>query len=133
MTKKILVLIVAFAGFMHLQFATFALADETQISRDSEQIPIKGIISNPVYYDGKNITVEGQVEKIHYTTSSGEPYTLLRLHDGEHNSIGVYSKGHLTISGGAKVRVTGTFKKEKGNWIFKFKNVLKAKQVEEMG
>ncbi len=133
MTKQILVLMVAVAGFMHLQFTTFALADDTQISTDTERIPIKRIISNPVYYDGKNITVEGEVGKIRYTTSSGQPYTLLRLHDGEHNSIGVYSKGHLTISGGAKVRVTGTFKKERGNWIFNFKNVIKAKQVEEMG
>jgi len=67
------------------------------------------------------------------TYFSGDPYTLLRLHDGEHNKIGVYSKGKLSINEGAKIRVTGIFKKEKGNFLVKFKNVIKAKQVEEIG
>lgn len=125
MIKKILVLMVV--GFVNWQFTTFTLADDGPVS-------IKGVISNPVHYDGKKVTVEGEIEKVHYTTSSsGNPYTLFRLYDSEHNSIGVYSKGRLLISKGTKVRVTGEFKKEKRAVIFKFKNVIKAKQVEEIG
>lgn len=125
MVKKILVLMVA--GFVNWQFTAFTLADDGQVS-------IKGVISNPVHYDGKRVTVEGEIEKVHYTTSSsGNPYTLFRLYDSENNSIGVYSKGRLLISKGTKVRVTGEFKKEKRAVIFKFKNVIKAKQVEKIG
>ena len=116
-------------------FLNFTLADSTEKSgADTIEISIKGVILNPKYYDGKNITIEGEVEKVHHMTYfSGDPYTLLRLHDGEHNKIGVYSKGNLSINEGAKIRVTGIFKKEKGNFLIKFKNVIKAKQVEEIG
>src|SRR6266478_5757593 len=105
MVTKILVLIIA--GLVGWQFTTFVLGDDGQVL-----ISIKGVVSNPVYYDGKKITVEGEVERVHYTTSSGDPYTLFRLSDSEHNLIGVFSEGHLPISKGTKVRVTGEFKKE---------------------
>ena len=133
MIKKAAVNIVSL--FAIILFASFTLAVSTDVTiTDSEEISIKGVISNPKYYDGKNITIEGEVEKVHHMTYfSGDPYTLLRLHDGEHNKIGVYSKGNLSINEGAKIRVTGIFKKEKGNFLIKFKNVIKAKQVEKIG
>ncbi len=133
MKKNALVILASI--FIILLFSNFNLADNTEKSgADTIEISIKGVISNPKYYDGKNITIEGEVEKVHHMTYfSGDPYTLLRLHDGEHNKIGVYSKGNLSINEGAKIRVTGIFKKEKGNFLIKFKNVIKAKQVEEIG
>ncbi len=124
MIKRILILMVA--GFVTWQFTTFTLADD-------EQVLIKDVISNPIYYDGKKVTVEGEVEKIHYTTRNGTPYTLFRIYDSENNLMGVFAKGHLTITKGTKVRVTGGFKKEKQALIFRFKNVIKAEQVEEIG
>ena len=127
MIKKVLILILA--GFIHLQFTGFVLSDT-----DYAQISIKGVISDPVYYDGKKITVEGEVEKVHYTTSdSGNPYTLFQLHDGDQNEVGVYYKGHLPISKGNRVRVIGKFIKEKRAAFFlKFKNIIKANQVEKI-
>ncbi len=124
MKRNILVLIVT--AFVSLQFTTFTFADDGQSS-------IKELISDPVYYDGKEITVEGEVEKIHYTTRNGVTYTLFRMYDSEHNLIGVYSKGYVSISQGTKVRVMGEFKKEKRVVILKFKNIIKAHRVEEMG
>ncbi len=124
MRREILVLIVT--ALASLQFTTFTFADNGQFS-------IKELISDPVYYDGKEITVEGEVEKIHYTTRNGTPYTLFRMYDSEHNLIGVFSKGYIPISQGTKVRVMGEFKKEKRVMIFKFKNIIKAHRVEEMG
>ena len=125
MIKKILIAIIG--GIMSLQFASFTLAD------DSQSV-IEAIVSDPNYYDGKEVTVEGEVEKVHHTKSgSGDPYTLFRLHDDEDNKVGVYSKGNLQISRGTKLRVRGKFKKEKQALIFKFKNVIKAKEVEEIG
>ncbi|HEY7535811.1 MAG TPA: hypothetical protein VH878_07680 [Thermodesulfobacteriota bacterium] len=125
MVKKALIIIVSI--FVIPILTNITLADNTDIT-------IKGVISNPKYYDGKRITVEGKVEQVHHTTSlSGDPYTLFRLHDGDHNEIGVYSKGNLSITEGDKIRVTGIFKKEKRAVFLKFKNVIKAKQVEEIG
>lgn len=124
MTTKILVLMIA--GLASWQFTTSVLSDDGQVS-------IKGVVSNPIYYDGKKITVEGEVEKVHYTTSDGDPYTLFRLSDTEHNLIGVFSVGHLSISKGTKVRVTGEFKKEeKATLILRFKNVIEAEHVEKI-
>jgi hypothetical protein len=125
MLKRILVIIVASA--LHLQSAVSIQGDDL----DSE---IERIVSDPVYYHGKEVVVEGEVEKIKYTTSSsGNPYTLFKLHDDEENSVGVYTKGRIPIFKGAKVRVMGKFKKEKRYAIFKFKNVIKAKEVEKTG
>jgi hypothetical protein len=125
MLKKILVMMIASA--LYLQSTASGGADD----RDSE---IERIVSNPVYYHGKEVVVEGEVEKIKYTTSSsGNPYTLFKLHDEEENSVGVYTKGRIPIFKGAKVRVMGKFKKEKRYAIFKFKNVIKAKEVEKTG
>jgi hypothetical protein len=123
MKRDILVLIIT--AFASLQFTTFTFADDGQFS-------IKELISDPVYYDGKEITVEGEVEKIHHTTRNGTPYTLFRMYDREQNSIGVYSKGYIPISRGTKVKVVGEFKKEKRVIIFTFKNIIKAHRVEEI-
>lgn len=126
MVMKIFVFMVV--GLASWQFTTFVLGDEGQVS-----ISIKGVVSNPVYYDGKKITVEGEVEKVHYTTGDGDPYTLFRLSDSEHNLIGVFSEGHLPIYEGIKVRVTGEFKKEEqATFILKFKNVIEAERVEKI-
>jgi cytochrome c-type biogenesis protein CcmE len=128
-TKKILIFI--FAGFIYLQFTAFAIADMDYT--DYAQIPIGGLVSNPGHYDGKKVTVEGEVEKVHYTTSSGNPYTLFKLYDSDHNEVGVYYKGNLPISKGNKVRVIGKFSKEKRAALFlKFKNIIKANQVEKI-
>jgi hypothetical protein len=140
MIKKTLVTIAS--SLVIILFTSLTLADSTNITpvdstgitlTDSEEMTIKDVISNPRYYNGKNITIEGRVEKVHHMTYfSGDPYTLFRLRDDERNKIGVYSKGNLSISEGSKLRVTGIFKKEKGNIFIKFKNVIKAKQIEQI-
>jgi cytochrome c-type biogenesis protein CcmE len=125
------VLILMFAGFINLQFTPFILADMDYT--DYVQISIEGLVSDPDHYDGRRVTVEGGVQEVHYTTSSSSPYTLFKLHDGDHNEVGVYYKGHLPISKGNRVRVIGKFSKEKRVAFFlKFKNIIKANQVEKI-
>ncbi|MER3447389.1 MAG: hypothetical protein C4291_11370 [Candidatus Dadabacteria bacterium] len=124
------ILILTFTVFIYLQFTAFANTDYT----DYIQIPIKGLVSDPAYYDGKKIEVEGGVKEVRYTKSnSGNPYTLFKLYDGDQNEVGVYYKGHLPISKGNKVRVMGKFSKEKRVAFFlKFRNIIKANQVEKI-
>jgi len=112
MSRNAIKIILIIAGSLHLQFICFALADSDYL--EYAKIPIRGLISHPVYYDGKQVTVEGGVKEVRYTTSgSGNPYTLFKLYDGDDNEVGVYYKGHITISKGNKVRVLGKFSKEK--------------------
>ncbi|GBD38125.1 MAG: hypothetical protein KatS3mg078_0573 [Deltaproteobacteria bacterium] len=114
-------------GVFFMQFLVFAYAGDLSES-------IREIIENPIYYDGKDVVVEGEVEKIKFTESyDGDPYTLFKLYDDENNSVGVYFKGRLSITEGDKVKVFGEFKKEKRYAIFKFRNVIKAKRVEDIG
>jgi hypothetical protein len=133
MGRNTIKLILIIAGFLHLQFISFALADTDYL--DYAKIPISELVSDPAYYDGKQVTVEGGVKELRFTTSgSGNPYTLFKLYDGEDNEVGVYYKGHITISKGNKVRVLGKFSKEKrAAFFFKFKNIIKAHQVEKIG
>ncbi|MGE5444809.1 MAG: hypothetical protein ACM3SR_09440, partial [Ignavibacteriales bacterium] len=93
-----------------------------------------GLVSDPDHYDGKKVAVEGGVKEVHYTTSSsGNPYTLFKLYDGDRNELGVYYKGHIPISKGSRVRVIGKFSKEKRVAFFlRFKNIIKANQVEKI-
>jgi len=46
--------------------------------------------------------------------------------------LSVYSKGKLPVEKGDRLRIMGKFKKEKRYFIFKFKNILKAKRVEDL-
>jgi hypothetical protein len=125
MTKRFLALIAVGAFF---------ILSSGFVKANDQESAIERIVSNPVNYDGKEVVVEGQVKKIKYTTSSsGDPYTLFKLHDGDESTVGVYTKGRVQISEGSKVRVMGKFNKEKRYAIFKFKNVIKAKDVEKTG
>jgi hypothetical protein len=133
MGRNAIMIILIIVGFVHLQFMSFALADTDYT--DYAKIPIRGLVSDPAYYDGKQVTVEGGVKDIRYTTSSsGNPYTLFKLYDGDNNEVGVYYKGHIPISKGNIVRVLGKFSKEKRAAFFlKFKNIINAHQVEKIG
>ena len=125
MTRKFLAMIAVGAFF---------LLSSGFVKANDQESAIERIVSNPINYDGKEVVVEGQVKKIKYTTSSsGDPYTLFKLHDGDESTVGVYTKGRIQISEGSKVRVMGKFNKEKRYAIFKFKNVIKAKDVEKTG
>ena len=96
-------------------------------------VSIKDVISNPESFDGKKISVEGAVSKFRYTTSrSGKPYTIFRIIDTEGNTLGIYKKGRISLSKGKYVRVYGKFRMKKEYFVFRFKNIIKAKRVEEV-
>lgn len=123
MLRRILVLIIA--GVLYLPFLNLAQAQDVYSS-------IEVVISDPDNFDGKLVTVQGEVEKLkHYNSPSGDTYTLFRLIDDERNSVNVYKKGRLEIAKGDKLRVIGKFREEKRYAFFKFKNVIKAKSVED--
>ena len=117
-------------GFL---FSSFA---EDQQSKEEEilEVDINEVVSNPKSFNGKRVYLEGIVQSVKYTSSSkGIPFTFFKLIDQDDNEVGVYyENGHLPISKGDKVRIMGKFKKEKRYFLYKFKNVIKARTVKEI-
>ena len=123
----LIILVVATATFSYP-----ALSQEKigQTIQEMTALPISGVVESPSQYDGEKITIEGRVEKMRtWETATGKTYTLFKLVDGAKNKVGVYFKGKLDIKKGSQIKVYGKFRKEKKYLFYKFKNVLKAKQV----
>ncbi len=122
-------------------FCTFPLinssGEEANSNDDSDEfveVTIEEIVSNPKTYNGQKVILEGYVGKVEYTTSSkGEPFTLFKMKDAKNNEVRVYYEDeHLQLSKGDKVKIKGRYKKEKKYLLYKIKNVIKARTVEEI-
>jgi RecJ-like exonuclease len=111
-----------------------ASGKDSNSKRDNTIYPvrIKQVVSNPREYNDKKVSLEGEVVKVKYTTSSkDEPFTIFRLKDGDDNVVNVYYEDeHLPISRGDKVKIMGRFKKQKSYFLYKIKNVIKARTVD---
>lgn len=97
-------------------------------------VTIKELVSEPKEYNGTRVRLEGFVEEVDYTKSSkGEPFTLFRMNDGNGNEVRVYYEDeHLPLSDGDKVQIQGRYKKQKKYFLYKIKNVIKARTVKEL-
>ena len=101
---------------------------------DFSDVTIGELVSDPKHYNNERVRLEGFVDKVEYTKSSkGEPFTLFRLNDGTDNEIRVYYEDeHLPLSKGDKVKIQGRYKKQKSYFLYKIKNVIKARTVEKI-
>ncbi|MEW6145220.1 MAG: hypothetical protein AB1598_09405 [Thermodesulfobacteriota bacterium] len=113
---------------------TLARAEQTAAPKDSPvlEVRIKDVVSNPGEYNGKKVSLEGKVAKVDYRKSSkGEPFTIFKLKDAENNEVGVYYEDErLPLSKGDTVKIMGRFWKEKSYFLYKIKNVIKARTVD---
>jgi hypothetical protein len=109
-------------------------AEQTPAPKESPvlEVQIKDVVSNPGDYNGKKVSLEGKVAKVDYRKSSkGEPFTVFKLKDSENNEVGVYFEDErLPISKGDRVKIVGRFWKEKSYFLYKIKNVIKARTVD---
>jgi len=129
---KILLLLLALTICPIYAFAESSVQEVK--STEEENIPnvtILDVVSDPKEYHGIKVSLEGKVEGVKYTMSTkGEPFTFFRLVDENQNEVNVYYEDeHLPIEKGDTVRIMGKFKKEKRHFIYKFKNVIKARTV----
>lgn len=136
MYKKIVKILAASALFLLCFFApTHGLAEDKASPLKDDQIlsvRIEDVVSAPGEYNGKKVALEGKVMKVEYTKShKGEPFTIFKLKDPENNEVNVYYEDeHLPISKGDRVKIMGRFRKEKNYFLYKIKNVIKARTVE---
>ena len=133
MSKKVVVTTIASTILSSILFFGY-LSNAQNPSVGISQSTIKEVVSSPDDYEGKKITVEGEVSRLKFTKSiTGKPYTIFELADTSNNIINVYAEGHLDIEKGKKLRIHGKFSTEKNYFLFKFKNVVKAKTFEILG
>lgn len=113
---------------------TLAMAEQTPAPKESPvlEVQIKDVVTNPGEYNGKKVALEGKVAKVDYRKSTkGEPFTIFKLKDSENNEVGVYFEDErLPLSKGDTVKIMGRFWKEKSYFLYKIKNVIKARTVD---
>ena len=126
------VLVIAFM----LALSSIARAEQPSSAMDSPviEVSIKDVVSHPGQYNGKKVSLEGKVAKVDYRNSvKGETFTVFKLRDSENNEVGVYVEDErLPLSRGDRVKIMGKFWKEKSYFLYKIKNVIKAKTVENI-
>lgn len=137
MHKKSIIRIYALSVFLFILVCPLTSVDgeeQAPPAKDSQalEVQIKDVVSNPGQYNGKKVALEGRVAKVDYRKSSkGEPFTIFKLKDKQNNEVGVYYEDErLPISKGDTVRIMGRFWKEKSYFLYKIKNVIKARTVE---
>ena len=93
---------------------------------------IAEVVANPKQFDTLKISVAGEVTKIDYKQSlKGERFAVFELKDPEKNKINVYFEDDGTrILKGDEVRIMGRFWKEKSYFLYKIKNVIRARTIE---
>jgi hypothetical protein len=126
--------ICGFPAVLSLFIGTLAMAEQTPAPKESPvlEVQIKDVVSNPGEYNGKKVALEGKVAKVDYRKSAkGELFTVFKLKDAENNEVGVYYEDErLPLSKGDTVKIMGKFWKEKRYFLYKIKNVIKARTVD---
>ena len=113
MSKKVIVTTIASTILYSILFFGY-LSNGQDSSVAVAESTIKEVVSSPDNYEGKKITVEGEVSRLKFTKSiTGKPYTIFELADTSKNTINVYAEGHLDIEKGKKLRIHGKFSTEK--------------------
>lgn len=132
MTTILIMLLTTASLISPVQSPVRAEQPSTAIDSQVIEVSIKDVVSNPGEYNGKKVSLEGKVTKVDYRNSSkGEPFTVFRLKDSENNEVGVYVEDErLPLSKGDRVRIMGKFWKEKSYFLYKIKNVIKARTVD---
>jgi len=131
------VLLVLFLLTIYILPLTTSQAGQEQPNNNANEfveVTIGELVSNPKTYNGQRVVLEGFVDKVEYTKSSkGEPFTLFRLNDGNDSEVRVYYEDeHLPLSKGDEVKIKGRYKKQKKYFLYKIKNVIKARSVEKL-
>ncbi len=95
-----------------------------------EKKTIQEILSNPVKYDGREVTIQGKATKIRPRTSKkGNDSTTFLLKDESGKGMNIYTRGHPLITEGQKVTVTGVYQKLKMVGRKTIRNEVEARNI----
>ncbi|MCW5937387.1 MAG: hypothetical protein KIT11_08790 [Fimbriimonadaceae bacterium] len=94
-------------------------------------VPVSRLLADAAAYDGKAVSVSGQVGDLEQKTSKkGNKYTVFKLASGK-ESVSVYMQGwpEPALKQGDSVNATGVFERERKVGSFTVKNQLDATKV----
>jgi hypothetical protein len=97
------------------------------------ELSIVNLLATPTAYDSAGVIVEGKVWDLKFDKLEQQidtPYTSFKLADKDGNYINVFASGHLPVSEGELVKVTGIYRREFQTESYKFVNEIEAEKVE---
>ena len=132
--KKFLLI---FPFFLLLSFSSYAeekvYKTYTDIGELEEStLTISQVLSSRDEFHRKVFILEGRVGKIQFKEmKNGRKFTLFWLfQDDPEKRINVYARGFVEgIQTGSKIRVLGWYRKHKKVFLFKRKDIMKAKKI----
>jgi DNA polymerase III alpha subunit len=96
----------------------------------AQETTVEKTLANKDSFDGKEVSVSGTVSKLKLKTSKGgNEYTTFSLINGSGVSLNVFVWGHSKIKEGQKVKVIGTYRKDKKVGRYTFYNEIEATEV----
>lgn len=96
-------------------------------------LTISQVLASPDEFHKDIITLDGQVGETRFKeTGNGRKFTLFRFfEDDPEKRINVYARGYVEgIESGIRIRIWGRYSKHKKYFIFKRKNIMKAKKIQ---
>ncbi len=93
---------------------------------------IAEVVANPKKFDTLKVSLEGKVAKVDYKRSpKGERFAVFELKDSGNKVVNVYFEDDGTrITKGDEIRIMGRFWKEKSYFLYKIKNVIRARTID---
>lgn len=129
-----------FVFLLFLVTSVFVSADEevykayTDIGEIEEPtLTIYQVLSSRDEYHRKIITLDGRIGDIKFEeTGNGRKFTLFRFFDDDpERRINVYARGFVEgIDNGSRIRIWGRYSKHKRYFLFKRKNIMKARKIQ---
>ena len=137
MRGKIKKFLLIFPFFLLLSFPSYAeekvYKTYTDIGELEEStLTISQVLSSRDEFHRKVFILEGRVGKIQFKEmKNGRKFTLFWLfQDDPEKRINVYARGFVKgIQTGSKIRVLGWYRKHKKVFLFKRKDIMKAKKI----
>ena len=127
-------------SFLLLALSTSSNAEEkgyktyTDIGEIEEPaLTIPEVLDFPDKFHKEIITLDGKVGEIKFKeTGNGRKFTLFRFFDNDpERAINVYARGFVEgINSGSRIRIWGRYSKQKRYFLFKRKNIMKAKKIQ---
>ena len=97
---------------------------------------ISEVLSSRDEFHRKIFTLDGRVGELRFNeTANGRKFTLFQFfEDNPEERINVYARGFVEgIESGSRIRIWGRYSKHKRYFLFKRKNIMKAKKIQIEG
>ena len=96
-------------------------------------LTVSEVLASRDEHHRQRVTVEGQIGELTFKeTGNGRKFTLFRFfEDDPEKRINVYARGYVEgIENGNRLRIWGRYSKHKKYFLFKRKNIMKAKKMQ---